>query len=589
MELLGVVVNSKGFGMEDKKVKSVKDWPRPKNLKQLKGFIGFCNFYRRFIKGFSIIARPLHALDKKGTPWKWEQEQEKAFLKLKEMVASEPCLAHVDPGKVFRMETDASNFAYGATLSQKQEDQKYHPVAFMSKSMLPAEKNYDIYDKEALGVVKPLQHWRYWLQGTRKPIQIITDHRNLLTGFNNRPTPSKRHLRWVETLRHFNYVLGYRPGNKNSVADSLSRREDLRQGEEARPVFKPFSEDKMTPVEELDINIIGMDTEVEVETEEIALVLLQTDGDLQEAMRQWKAKNKIELPDHEEKEGLYIKEGRIWVPPDEEIRRKLVELYHDSPFTGHLGVAGTMNLVGRGYQWKGMQQYIRDYVTGCQVCIRAKKRNSRRHGTLNPLPVPEGPWLWTESDHIVKLPESKGFDSIYVIVDRFTKMAHFVPCTEAKGEEDIIDLHLKHVWKHHGLPLVHSTDRHGNFSSDYIKKLFKGLGIEQRFSTAYHPQTQGQVENLNGWLETYLRMFCDHQKKNWSGLLHLAEFAWNNHYHHSIKTTPFFANYARHPVLTDRAPLEEASTPNRIQRIHEVQKDIEGDLHLAQRIQKEAV
>ena len=227
IELLGVVVSGKGFEMEDKKVKKVQDWPKPTTLKQLKGFIGFCNFYQIFLKGFSIIARPLHELDKKGVPWKWGEEQDRAFQQLKEMITQEPCLAHINPDKPYRMETDTSNFAYGAALSQKQEDGKYHPVAFMSKSMLPAERNYDIYDKEALGIVKPLQHWRYWLQGTKKPIQIITDHRNLVTGFNNRPTPSKRHLRWVETLRHFNYVLGYRPGKQNSVADTLSRREDL--------------------------------------------------------------------------------------------------------------------------------------------------------------------------------------------------------------------------------------------------------------------------------------------------------------------------------------------------------------------------
>jgi len=101
MELLGVVVNSKGFEMEDKKVTMVKGWPVPKNLKQLKGFIGFCNFYRRFIKGFSIIARPLHELDKKGVPWKWEDKQQKAFTRLKEMIAGEPCLAHGDPNKIY--------------------------------------------------------------------------------------------------------------------------------------------------------------------------------------------------------------------------------------------------------------------------------------------------------------------------------------------------------------------------------------------------------------------------------------------------------------------------------------------------------
>ena len=159
IELLGVTVNSQGFGLEDKKVMDVRNWPTPRNLKEMKGFIGFCNFYRRFIKNFSIMARPLHDLDKKGVPWVWEGRQQEAFDKIKDAILAEPCLAHVDPQKPFRLETDASDYAYGAALLQKQEDGKYHPVSFMSKSMLPAESNYDAYDREVIGIVKPLQHW----------------------------------------------------------------------------------------------------------------------------------------------------------------------------------------------------------------------------------------------------------------------------------------------------------------------------------------------------------------------------------------------------------------------------------------------
>ena len=181
-----------------------------------------------------------------------------------------------------------------------------------------------------------------------------------------------------------------------------------------------------------------------------------------------------------------------------------MELYHDTPITGHLGITGTTEIVSQGYYWENMHDYITQYVNNCQVCIRAKKQNYKLHGVLRPLPIPEGPWQWMESDHIIKLPKSKGFDSIYVVVDRFTKMAHFIPMTEKVSEEDLIDLHMKNVWKHHGLPLVHLTDQHGNFTSKYVQKMFKALGIEQRFSSAYHPQTQGQVENLNGWLETFL-------------------------------------------------------------------------------------
>ena len=172
-------------------------------------------------------------------------------------------------------------------------------------------------------------------------------------------------------------------------------------------------------------------------------------------------------------------------------------------------------------------------------------------------------------------------------MDRFTKMAHFMPTTEKANEEDLVDLHIKNVWKLHGLPLIHSTDRHGNFTSKYIQKMFKSLGIEQRFSTAYHPQTQGQVENLNGWLEQFLRMFCDHRKENWADLLPMAEFAWNNHHHSLLDMTPFYANTGMHPTMTDIPSEGQYDIPKRIKRILESQAEIKAQLLRSQKRQAE--
>ena len=161
-------------------------------------------------------------------------------------------------------------------------------------------------------------------------------------------------------------------------------------------------------------------------------------------------------------------------------------------------------------------------------------------------------------------------------------MAHFIPMTEKVSEEDLIDIHMKNVWKHHGLPLIHSTDQHGNFTLKYIQKMFKALGIEQQFSSAYHPQMQGQVENLNGWLETFLRMFCNHQKENWADLLHLAEFAWNNHHHSSLDMTPFYANYGMHPMMTDLLSEGQYDVPKQIKQLQETQEQIKKELKEAQ-------
>ena len=151
-----------------------------------------------------------------------------------------------------------------------------------------------------------------------------------------------------------------------------------------------------------------------------------------------------------------------------------------------------------------MADYVKEYVKGCRTCGRNKHRNWRTEGKMTPLQVPDGPWEWRQSDHITGLPKSQEYDAIYVVSDRLTKMAHFIPTTTRATAEDLVQLHLQHVWKAHGVPRVHNTDRGSTFMADYTRRFFKALGIDQRFSTAYHPQTQGQVENNNKWLETYL-------------------------------------------------------------------------------------
>jgi len=282
------------------------------------------------------VARPLHELDKKGIPWKWEGEQQRAFDTLKDLILNEPCLAHADLDKTFRMQTDALAYAYGAALSQKQNDRKFHPVAFMSKSMLPAEQNYDAYDREALGIIKPLQHWQYWLQGTKKPIEVITNHKNLLSGFNNTPTPSKQHLHWLESLKGFDCLYYHTPGAKNTVADILSRRTDHYPEEEEKPGFNPFPENKMFPIEQLEISAMefGLDQEEMMEALEWAyLCAINSDATIMEEIR-------LVVTEMD----LKGENGKIWVPNINDLRHCLLELYHDTPIPGHLGIGGTYEL-----------------------------------------------------------------------------------------------------------------------------------------------------------------------------------------------------------------------------------------------------
>lgn len=551
--------------MEEKKVTEVQEWRPPWNVRGVREFLGFINFYQCFIKDFAKIARPLHDLTKKDQIWTWMDKEDTAFMVLKGLVMSEPVLRHTDQTKEFRMETDASSYAYGVVLSQKQDTGKRHPVAYMSKSMTPAERNYDIGDKETLAIVKPLQHWRHWLEGTRLPIEILTDHKNL-ENFSNPRILNQRQTRWLHTLQKYNFVIGYRPGQQNSAADALSWQPELKQElEELEKMGTLFLKEKF-----VELNLIAADSNV--------LVFLDTIATDQEIMEQ--IMRNMQAP-------AQYNKGRIVVPAEDRIRHVLLQLYHDSPMAGHQGITGTYELLGRMYMWPKMKEYVEAYVKGCATCAKAKRRHTREQGKMQPLPNLEAPWNWTESDLIGPLPRSKGKDAIYVVVDRFTKYTYFIPCNTTETAQLLVQLHAKHVWTHEGLPMIHSFDRGPQFKAEYTKELYKKLGIQHQLSTAYHPQSQGQVENLNGWLEMYLRMFIGHRQDDWVDHLHTAQFTWNNHYHNSIRTTPFFASCIRHPQMTDLPPKTQ-DLCTREQHRKATNKMVSHMINKAQQAQKRA-
>jgi len=225
VEFLGLVVSQGQIAMDPVKIQGVVDWPIPKTLRQLRSFIGFLNFYRRFVKGFSVIAKPLNDLTKKNAPWRWDPIHQQAFDELKEIITSTPVLAFSDHNKPKMIETDISKFAYGAILSQL-EGEVWKPLAFMSRTMQPAEVHYDVHDKELLVIIKALKEWEQYLPNLAgAPTLIISDHQNLQY-FTTARQVKPRHLRWKEFLSGFNVKILYRPGKSSTKLDALSRRHD---------------------------------------------------------------------------------------------------------------------------------------------------------------------------------------------------------------------------------------------------------------------------------------------------------------------------------------------------------------------------
>jgi transposase InsO family protein len=238
------------------------------------------------------------------------------------------------------------------------------------------------------------------------------------------------------------------------------------------------------------------------------------------------------------------------------------------------------------WHWN-LPDYVKRYVQGCHTCRRVKHRNQHKHGKLQPISAPNGPWQWIQSDFVGELLKSNRFNAIYVISDRLTKMAHFILTTTDISAPDLMKLHIHHVWKLHRIPLIHGTDHSSTFMANFTKSIYKDLRIKLRFLMAYHPQTQGQVKNNNKWMETYLRMFCSHQQDNWVDLLPMVEFTYNNHYHLSINTTPFFANYGYHPTLTNVPSTTQSNEPDEwIQRIYDMQVECKRAIKQSQDVSK---
>ena len=217
MDYLGIIIEKGMTRMDPVKIEGIRNWPRPAKVKDIRSFLGFCNFYRPFIRGFAHIARPLNELTKKDTEWNWTTRQEEAFNKLKERVTSEPVLAHPELDKQFEVEVDASGFALGAVLLQKKTDGKKHPIVYYSSTLNAAERNYDIYELEYLAIHRAMMHWRHFLAGSPHKIIIHSDHQNL-TYWKDPQKLSRRIARERLDLMEFDFEIRHIPGKSNSRA-----------------------------------------------------------------------------------------------------------------------------------------------------------------------------------------------------------------------------------------------------------------------------------------------------------------------------------------------------------------------------------
>jgi len=541
VEFLGVVIGPEGIKMEEGKVKGVLGWPMPQSVKDVQKFLGLANYYRRFIEGFATVARPLHNLVKKDKRWEWTEREEKAFKELKERFTKEPVLAAPDIDKKMRMEVDASDYVMGGVLSMECGDRLWRPVAFLSKSLNETEQNYKIHDKEMLAIIRGLEAWRHLLEGAQYKFKIWTDHKNL-EYFMKAQKLNRRQARWALYLSWFDFTLKHVAGSKMGKADGLSRRADWKVGTDKGNENQVFIKDHW---------ICNM-YEVFVEGPEVELVekirkARSKDEDVVRVVEEMKKVGVKKLRGNEWKieRDLVLKEGKVYVPKDEELRVEIIWLHHDVLTAGHGGRWKTVELMTRNYWWPGVTRDVGKYVEGYDLCQRMKNRTEELVGKLKLSEVPQKMWSHLTMDFITKLLVVAGKDAILVVCDRLSKMTHFVATMEGTSAEGLARLFRDNVWKLHGLLESVVSDRGPQFAVELTKELNRMLGIKTKLSTAFHPQTDGQTERMNQEVEQYLRSFIEHRQKDWLEWLVMAEFVINNKVHTATKVLPFMANYGK--------------------------------------------
>jgi hypothetical protein len=514
IDYLGVIIEKGMTRMDPVKIAGIKNWPTPTKVKDVRSFLGFCNFYRPFIRGFAHLARPLNELTRKEAEWSWEDQQQKAFEELKRRVTTEPVLAHPILTDPFELEVDASGFAMGVVLLQKKEDGKKHLIAYYSKTLSAAERNYDVYDLELLAIVNALDHWRPYLAGSPHKIIIYSDHQNLLY-WKEPHKISRRVAREVLMLSEYNFEIRHIKGTSNGRADALSRRPDYDQGHEDNQ------------------NVTVLPRQVFARTME---VLPNISSQEESMLKPW-----IDPHQLKQHQGVWYKDGRQVVTGDIKDKCHIIQSHHDTPVHRHPGISKTIQLTERLYWWPKMRLDITEYVKGCADCQRHKVNTRPTKAPLQPIypKLEAAPFKTVALDFIVKLPVSQGYDSILTITDQgCTKAAIFIPCNEDITAEETAALYIKHVFAHFGLPTKVISDRDPRFMSKFIQAACKVTGINHAPSTAYHPRTDGQSERSNQWLETVT--FFLHIT------VHITDYHWDRH--------PYFVIHSPHAQTMTHTP-----------------------------------
>lgn len=559
MEALGHTISDLGIGTKPKNVEAITKFPRPKNVAELRRFLGKAGHYRKYIKQYSVICSPLTDLTSKKKGWSWTAECEEAFRFIKDAMTTAPILAHPDQTKPYIMYTDASKEGIGVILQQKQDDGTEHPVIYLSRKLSKAEKNYSATELEGLAVVWGYKKLHAYLEGAN--VTVVTDHSALRWLFEHDGT-NQRLSRWIMYLQPFRPMMNivYRQGRVHEDVDALSR----------APVGEPESEidDGIPEIPTRHVtNMVEVTSKLDDDfvkelkdatRDDVFATLLEKDKENKDSPHYKKFKLQDGLWYRTNVEGGYA----LYIPSSaKKLRTAIIKSCHDEVIAAHQGIARTIEKIKGIFWWEGMVKDIENYVRTCESCQRNKAENRSFPSGLNPIDIPPERWHTLTMD-FTKLPKTKeGYDQLTVVVDKFTKRIRMWPSKSTDTALDVAKQFMDNIVKIHGVPKKLITDRDSLFTSNFWKELWKTYQVKMAFSTSYHPQTDGQTERANRIIKEALRHYVVGKRDDWVEHIPMLEFAHNSSVNSVTGLTPFdldLGRPVRHPLATlalpDNAP-----------------------------------
>lgn len=517
---LGYVVDSQGLHTDPSKLETIKNFPQPKTVKQLRSFLGLCSYYRRFISKFADIAAPLTKLTggskKIKTDLNWNEEAEKAFNTLKHCLITSPVLQCPDFSKAFFLHCDASSVGIGSVLSQEDDNGEQHPVAFYSRSLNNCERNYSTTERELLAILDSIEHFRPYIEGMK--FTVITDHASLkwLLSLNN---PSGRLARWAARISQFTFDIIHKKGSLHVVPDTLSRfdvalfvapHDDI-----VDPWYKKmFINCQKTPCKYKNFRV-------------------ENDTLYRFCKSKYSLNNSLEW--------------KIVIPKEHVL--DTIRSNHDNLNSCHLGIHKTLNKIKLHYYWKGMFFDVQKYVNNCDICKAYKHSNSKPLGTMiNPKKV-DKPMVMLSMDLIGILPKSySGHRYILSVVDVFTKYCWLFPLVNATTRSITRQLE-KEIFLKFGCPKIIICDNGTQFTSKNFVDFLKSFNINKIFyNTLYTPQNN-PVERYNKTVETCISCFVQEDHRTWSKFLSHIQLALNSSVNLATEFTPNFLMFGREVII----------------------------------------